>query len=95
MSQKRINDQRGNQDVITADDNFIWAEKYRPTSISDIILPVNLKNVFDNLIKQGNVTNLRDLLVLVRLLLQKHYVKNLIVIILLLMDQTKVDLLMC
>lgn len=58
MSQKRINDQRGNQDVITADDNFIWAEKYRPTSISDIILPVNLKNVFDNLIKQGNVTNL-------------------------------------
>ena len=37
---------------------FIWAEKYRPSSINDVILPVNLKNTFKNLVEKGEVTNL-------------------------------------
>tara|TARA_R110002153_G_scaffold29711_13_gene91214 strand:+ start:27795 stop:28733 length:939 start_codon:yes stop_codon:yes gene_type:complete len=39
-------------------EQFIWAEKYRPEKISDIILPSNLKKTFENLIQKGEVTNL-------------------------------------
>jgi replication-associated recombination protein RarA len=41
-----------------AGEQFIWAEKYRPDNIEETILPDNLKKVFYNLIKQGEVTNL-------------------------------------
>lgn len=37
---------------------FIWAEKYRPEKINEIILPDNLIKTFENLIKKGEVTNL-------------------------------------
>lgn len=40
------------------DNQFIWAEKYRPESINEVILPNNLKNTFSNLIQKGEVTNL-------------------------------------
>ena len=40
------------------DNQFIWAEKYRPESINEVILPNNLKNTFSNLIEKGEVTNL-------------------------------------
>ena len=33
--------------------NFLWTEKYRPTNISDTILPDNLKSTFDDFIKNG------------------------------------------
>ena len=41
-----------------AGEQFIWAEKYRPDNIEETILPDNLKQIFYNLIKQGEVTNL-------------------------------------
>tara|TARA_R110000772_G_scaffold148811_3_gene259425 strand:- start:6193 stop:7131 length:939 start_codon:yes stop_codon:yes gene_type:complete len=37
---------------------FIWAEKYRPETINEVILPSNLKKTFESLISKGEVTNL-------------------------------------
>lgn len=39
-------------------ENFIWAEKYRPKTIEDTILPDRLKSVFTGFTKQGNIPNL-------------------------------------
>ena len=39
-------------------EEFIWAEKYRPEKINEIILPDNLTKTFENLISKGEVTNL-------------------------------------
>ena len=33
--------------------NFLWTEKYRPKTISDTILPTNLKDTFQNFIDNG------------------------------------------
>lgn len=38
--------------------HLLWVEKYRPTTIKDCILPSNLQSTFDDLVKQGKVTNL-------------------------------------
>lgn len=39
-------------------ENFLWVEKYRPRTISDCILPSDLKQTFEQFITQGNVPNL-------------------------------------
>lgn len=36
----------------------IWVEKYRPSKISDIILPVGLKRYFNKLVSEGEIPNL-------------------------------------
>ena len=33
--------------------NFLWTEKYRPKTISDAVLPTNLKDTFQNFIDNG------------------------------------------
>ena len=38
-------------------DTFLWVEQYRPKTVSDCILPQNLKNTFLEFVKQGNVPN--------------------------------------
>jgi DNA polymerase III delta prime subunit len=40
-----------------ARDEFLWCEKYRPKTIDDCVLPDNLKNVFKQYVKQGELTN--------------------------------------
>lgn len=37
---------------------FIWVEKYRPTTIEDTILPEDLKNTFQQFVNQKNIPNL-------------------------------------
>lgn len=39
-------------------DHFLWVEKYRPKTIDNTILPVNLKAVFQQFVDQKNVPNL-------------------------------------
>jgi len=39
-------------------DDFLWAEKYRPKTVDECILPSNLKKTFNAFIKQGEVPNL-------------------------------------
>ena len=40
------------------DRNFLWVEKYRPKTVEDAILPVELKTVFREFVNQGNIPNL-------------------------------------
>jgi len=37
---------------------FLWVEEYRPHTIDDCILPVNIKNVFKGFIEQKEIPNL-------------------------------------
>jgi len=39
-------------------EQFLWVEKYRPKTISDTILPDNLKETFQNFVEDGTVPNL-------------------------------------
>jgi len=39
-------------------DNFLWVEKYRPQTVSDAILPDELKATFQQMVDQKNVPNL-------------------------------------
>jgi DNA polymerase III delta prime subunit len=39
-------------------EQFIWTEKYRPKTIKDTILPVQLQNVFQQFVDQKNIPNL-------------------------------------
>ena len=39
-------------------EDFLWVEKYRPKSVSECILPENLKLTFQKFIEQDNVPNL-------------------------------------
>jgi DNA polymerase III delta prime subunit len=39
-------------------EEFLWVEKYRPTTIADTILPDNLKQTFQEFVNQGNIPNL-------------------------------------
>ena len=39
-------------------DEFLWVEKYRPKTISETILPDNLKQTFQEFVNQGNIPNL-------------------------------------
>jgi len=38
--------------------NFLWVEEYRPHTIDDCILPVNIKNSFKGFIEQREIPNL-------------------------------------
>src|SRR6056300_1483947 len=38
--------------------DFLWVEKYRPQTISDCILPQNLKNTFQKIIDGGELPNM-------------------------------------
>lgn len=39
-------------------DDFLWVEKYRPKTIEETTLPVDLKNTFQQFINQKNIPNL-------------------------------------
>lgn len=39
-------------------EDFLWVEKYRPKTIADCILPVDLKNTFQQFVDQQNIPNL-------------------------------------
>jgi DNA polymerase III delta prime subunit len=38
--------------------DFLWVEKYRPTTIEETILPKSLKDVFSKIIEKGEVPNM-------------------------------------
>ncbi len=40
------------------DNEFLWCEKYRPQNINDTILPKNLKSIFTNIVKTGELPNM-------------------------------------
>ena len=39
-------------------EEFLWVEKYRPKTVDETILPVDLKAVFQQFVDQGNIPNL-------------------------------------
>lgn len=39
-------------------DNFLWTEKYRPSTVSDIVLPKRVKKPFLDIVKDKNVPNM-------------------------------------
>jgi len=39
-------------------DDFLWVEKYRPRTVADTILPVQLQQTFQQFVDDGNVPNL-------------------------------------
>jgi len=39
-------------------EDFLWVEKYRPKTVADTILPINLKSTFQKFIDQNNIPNL-------------------------------------
>lgn len=38
--------------------NLLWVEKYRPKTLSDCILPIDLATVFKGMIKEGTIPNM-------------------------------------
>ena len=38
--------------------NLLWVEKYRPKTLSDCILPIDLTKVFEGMVKEGTVPNM-------------------------------------
>jgi len=38
--------------------NTLWVESYRPTTIDECILPVEIKKTFKSILKQGEIPNL-------------------------------------
>lgn len=39
-------------------DQYLWTEKYRPKTVRDTILPLKMKNVFQQFVNQKNIPNL-------------------------------------
>jgi len=39
-------------------ENFLWVEKYRPSTVQECILPTELKSTFQEFVDQRNVPNL-------------------------------------
>ena len=39
-------------------ETFLWVEKYRPRSISECVLPEDLKNTFSEFVKDKHIPNL-------------------------------------
>lgn len=39
-------------------EEFLWCEKYRPRKVKDTILPKKLKDVFENVVKTGELPNM-------------------------------------
>ena len=38
--------------------NLLWVEKYRPKTLSDCILPIDLTTVFNGMVKEGTIPNM-------------------------------------
>ena len=38
--------------------NLLWVEKYRPKTLSDCILPIDLKKIFEGIVKEGSCPNM-------------------------------------
>ena len=38
--------------------DFLWVERYRPTTVEDCILPDSIKNVFKGFVSQKEIPNL-------------------------------------
>ena len=38
--------------------DFLWVEKYRPTKVSETILPSELKNTFQKIVDGGELPNM-------------------------------------
>ena len=38
--------------------NLLWVEKYRPKTLSDCILPIDLNTVFGGMVKEGTIPNM-------------------------------------
>jgi replication factor C small subunit len=43
---------------VTDINNLLWVEKYRPKTLSDCILPVDLSVVFNGMVKEGTIPNM-------------------------------------
>ena len=39
-------------------ENTLWVESYRPSTIDECILPVEIKKTFKSILKQGEIPNL-------------------------------------
>ena len=39
-------------------ENLLWVEAYRPSTIDECILPVEIKKTFKSILKQGEIPNL-------------------------------------
>jgi len=38
--------------------NLLWVEKYRPKTLSDCILPIDLTKIFSGMVKEGSIPNM-------------------------------------
>ena len=38
--------------------SVLWVEKYRPKSLSECILPIDLTTIFNGMIKEGTIPNM-------------------------------------
>ena len=38
--------------------DFLWVERYRPSKVADVILPAEIKNMFQKFVDDGNIMNL-------------------------------------
>jgi len=43
---------------VTDVSNLIWVEKYRPKTLSDCILPIDLTKIFSGMVKEGSIPNM-------------------------------------
>jgi replication-associated recombination protein RarA len=43
---------------VTNINNLIWVEKYRPKTLSDCILPIDLATIFNGMVKEGKIPNM-------------------------------------
>ena len=39
-------------------EEFLWVEKYRPKKVQDCILSTDLKKVFENILRKGELQNM-------------------------------------
>jgi DNA polymerase III delta prime subunit len=39
-------------------DDFLWVEKYRPKTVEECILPIDIKDAFEGFLQQGEIPNL-------------------------------------
>lgn len=44
--------------ILSDINNLLWVEKYRPKTVSDCILPIDLTKVFEGMIKEGTIPNM-------------------------------------
>ena len=44
--------------MTTMTKNFLWVEKYRPSTINECVLPKDIKDTFNGIVESGEVQNL-------------------------------------